>query len=81
MALVEAAFLGARVSVIDLPGREHLDKLARNRAVNVVSGKFDLDRAIAESRVYTDANYLFAAELGDEEFLKALMGPTDDNTN
>lgn len=74
MALAEAASLGAKVSVIDLPGREHFNQLKSLGVINLVKGKFDVANAVRDSKVFTESGYLFAPELDDEEFKKLVNG-------
>jgi hypothetical protein len=74
MALVEAVALGAKVSLIDLPGREHLDALVNLGAMNVISGLFNFQSALEAAKVFADSRFLFATELNDEEFVKVLNG-------
>lgn len=76
MALVEAAALGAKVSLIDLPGREHLDALVKIGAMNVISGLFNFEAALQAAKVFANFRFLFAPELSDEEFANILNGST-----
>jgi hypothetical protein len=74
MALAEAASLGAKVSLIDFPGHEHLKPLIALGAATLVRGNFDVSAVLRDAKVFDDSGYLFAPELGDAEFKKALNG-------
>lgn len=74
MALVEALCLGAKVSLIDLPGREHLDDLVQLGAANLVRGDFNIDSAIRGARLFSNTQFLLAPELNENQFLDVLNG-------